>query len=636
VLSVFVTSSGYSVIYATKLIVDEAGKFNATLLTWSSKNDSGTYVVYVRSTTDMISEERLIIFFFKQIIELPQGIETMLTLDPPPGNATYNDDLVFTGKLETKTGLPIKEATIMIKYKDAKDAVLAQWITRDDGRFFINWEALQHDPDNFLNVYASFDGGNGFLSSISDQYEIKFKPRKLTLELNKVNFASNDLLVVSGSAPPKEKVNIKLIDPAGNAVVAKSVLVYPGEAFEKELMHWTRPSYVFPEGDYVVMAETENSPILTVSRILRFEEPRPLSEYKVVGSVWYEDPDGNRLPLEGANVKILSPYGEFESSTNAAGKYEFEDLHSIIENTKKVFSLTVELDSKYFRLIDGSNSKMISKKIADIKFDGGLHDIELEPVVFSSKSEAAAARIFSMQNDVVKFYTEVIGVQPEKIDIEIFSSATSKGKYGYETHESAPKIWIGKGASSPRNPYTWDTLAHEYTHYMQDLYASVGQYQSMNHGGFDNPTTEDSMVEGFADFMAAVIAQHNKNERAGKFLQYSLETNYKANSSKYLSEEMAVAGVFWDIYDSGKDDDEISLDIKDIWKIMSDEYSFPSYHEDTGVGAETRNVYYLKDLHYVLTQGQGLTRMNIELVEDLFNSHAIIDGFTDPERPGRI
>ncbi len=636
VLSIFVTSSAYSVMYATKIIVDESGKFNATLLTWSSRNDSGTYVVYVRSTTDMISEQRLIIFFFKQIVELPQGMETVLTLDPPPNNATYNDDLVFTGKLETKTGLPIKEGMIMVKYDDDKDGILAQWITRDDGRFFINWKALQLDPDNFLNVYASFDGGNGFLPSTSGQYEIKFKPRKLTLELNKVNFASNELLVVSGTAPLKEKVNIKLIDPTGNAVVAKSVLVYPGEAFEKEMMLWTRPSYVFPEGDYIVMAETENSPVLTVSRILRFEEPRPLSEYKIVGSVLYEDPDGKRVPLEGAKVKILSPYGEFEAYTDTYGKYTFQDLHSIVENMKKVFSLTVELDNKYFRLIDGSNSKLIAKKIANVKFDGGLHDIELEPVVFSSKSEAAAARIFSMQNDVVRFYTEVIGVQPDSIDIEIFSSATSKGKYGYETHESAPEIWIGKGTSSPRNPYTWDTLAHEYTHYMQDLYASVGHYQSMNHGGFDNPTTEDSMVEGFADFMAAVIAQHYSTERAGKFLQYNLETNYKVNSSKDLSEEMAVAGVFWDIYDSGKDDDEISLDIKRIWNIMSDEYSFPTYHEDSGVGAETRNVYYLKDLHYVLTQDLSLMRLDTDFVEDLFNNHAVIYGFTDPERPGRI
>jgi hypothetical protein len=100
---------------------------------------------------------------------------------------------------------------------------------------------------------------------------------------------------------------------------------------------------------------------------------------------------------------------------------------------------------------------------------------------------------------------------------------------------------------------------------------------------------------------------------------------------------MAVAGVFWDIYDSGKDDDDgISLDIKDMWKIMSDKYDFPSYHEDSGVDAMNRNVYYLKDLHYVLTNNQGFMRLDTELVEQLFNNHAVIDGFTDPERPGRI
>ena len=637
VLSVFVTTSAYSVIYATKIVIDESGMFNATLLTWSRSNDSGTYVVYVRSTTDLVSEQRMIIFFIKQIIDLPQGLETVLTLDKPPINATYNDDLVFTGKLETKTGLAIREAVILINYNDTEDGTLAQWVTRDDGKFFINWKALQLDTDNFLKVYASFAGGNGFLPSMSGQHEIRFKPRTLTLELNKDSFASNDLLIVSGIGPPKEKVNIKLIDPAGNAVVAKSALVYPGEAFEKELMHWTRPSYLFPEGNYVVIAETENSPVLRASKTLRFEEPRPLAEYEIVGSVWYEDPDSKHVPLEGVKVKILSPYGEFESYTDAFGVYEFQDLHSIIENMKNVFSLTVELDGKYFRLIDGSNSKMISKRITNIKFDGGLHDITLDPTVFSSKSEAAAARIFSMQNEVVKFYTDVIGLQPDKIDIEIFSSTTSKGKYGYETHGSKPKIWIGKGASSPRNPYTWDTLAHEYTHHMQNLYASIGHYHSMNHGGFSNPTTEDSMVEGFADFMSAVVSQHYSNERSGKFLQYDLETNYMVNSPKFLSEEMAVAGVFWDIYDSGKDDDDgISLDIKDMWKIMSDKYDFPSYHEDSGVDAMNRNVYYLKDLHYVLTNNQGFMRLDTELVEELFNNHAIIDGFTDPQRSGRI
>lgn len=636
VLSVFVTTSAHSVVFGTKITIDETGKFDASLLNWNDSYDTGSYLIYVRSTTDLVSDKRVIIHFFKQIIQLPQGIETVLTLDPPRSNVTFNDILQFTGKLETKIGLPIKEATIMIKYKDdTKDGILAQSITSDNGRFFINWKALPVNL-NDLKIYGSFEGGNGFLSSISDQHEIKFKPRKLTLELNKIKFGPNDLLTVSGIAPPKERLNIKLTDPEGHTLVANSVFVDSKESYEKMLMRWIRPSYVSPEGEYIVSAETQNFPVLTASKVLYFEEPKPLSEYKITGSVLYEDSNGYRFPLEGVKVRISSPYGEIESYTDPFGKYVFPDLHSIIENIKNVFSLTVELDGKYFRLVDGSNSKILSKTISHIKFDGNLHDIALEPVVFSSKSEAAAARIFALQNDIVRFYTDVVGLQPKKIDIEIFSEETPKGKYGYEMDEKVPKIWIGKGVSSPKNPYTWDTLAHEYTHYMQDLYASVNHYQSMNHGGFSNPTTADSMVEGFADFMSAVISQYYKKEQAGKFLQYDLESNFKVNSAKFLSEELAIAGVFWDIYDDRQDDDGISLSINDIWHIMTSEYYFSSYHDDSGVDSMYRHVYYLKDLHFMLTQSLDSKGLETELVEELFNNHGIINGFTDPERPGRI
>jgi len=636
-LSVFVTTSAHSVVFATKITVDETGKFNANLLKWDNSRDRGTYLVYVRSVTDIPSSERVIIFFAKQVIQQPQGMETVLKLDPPRNNVTINDDLSFTGKLETKTGLPIKEAIIKIKYKDdAKDGILAQWVTSDDGRFFINWKASQVNANDFLKIYGSFDGGNGFLPSVSEQHEIKFKPRKLTLELNNVKFGPNDLLVASGIAPPKERLSIKVLNPEGHAVVTKSLLVGSGESYEKSLMYWTRPSYVLPEGEYLVNVETENFPVLVTSKIFYFEEPKPLSPYKIIGSVWYEDLDGSRIPLEGAKVKITSPYGTIESYTDRSGKYMFQDLHAIIQNLKSTSSLTVELDGKYFKLIDGSNLQVVSKRITNIKFDGSLQDITVEPAVFSTKSEVAAARIFAMQNDIVRFYTDVIDLEPKNIDIEIFSEETSKGKYGYETELGSPKIWIGKGVSSPRNPYTWDTLAHEYTHYMQDLHAGVSHYLGMNHGGFSNPNTADSMVEGFADFMSAAISQHYMNERAEKFLQYSLESNFKV-TSKFLAEELAIAGVFWDIYDEGEgDDDTISLGINDIWKIMSDEYYFPSYHEDSGVNAMKRHVYYLKDLHYILTQDRDFKDLKMELVEELFNNHGIINGFTDSERPGRI
>ncbi|MFQ5970180.1 MAG: carboxypeptidase-like regulatory domain-containing protein [Nitrososphaerales archaeon] len=637
VLSVFVTTTGGNAILGTKITIDEMGRFSATLLTWGKSAYTEPYLVHVRSTTDLPSLKMVPIILARYEIEQPMGTETVLTLDPPRSNVTYNDNLIFTGKLETKTGLPIMEAAILIKYKDAKDGILAQWITSDDGKFFINWKALQVNSNDFLKVYGSFEGGNGFLPSVSDQHEIKFKPRKLTLDLNKVRFGPNDLLTVSGIAPPGERLNINLIGPEGNAVAAKSVLVYSEESYEKTFMHWTKPSYIFPEGEYIVRGETENSPVLAVSKTLYFEEPKPLSKYKITGSVWYEDSDGNELPLEGIKVKIVSPYGEIESYTDHLGKYVFEDLHSIIKSVKNVFSLTTELDGKYFRLIDASNSKVVSKRIGHMRFDGSLHDIVLEPVVFSGKLEAAAARIFALQSDIVRFYTDAIGLQPKKIDIEIFSKETSKGKYGYEMYGTVPKIWIGKGTSSPRNPYTWDTLAHEYTHYMQDLYASVNHYQSMNHGGYANPTTADSMVEGFADFMSAVISQHHKKEQAGKFLQYSLESNFKVNSVRFLSEELAIAGVFWDIYDDGEDDDDgISLSIKDIWNVMSGVYHFPSYHKDSGVNEMNRNVYYLKDLHYILAQSQDSKELEPALVEELFNNHGIINGFTDIERPSRI
>lgn len=636
-LSVFVTTAAHSVIFATKITVDETGKFNANLLKWGNSYDRGPYLIYVRSVTDIVSSERIAVVFAKQVIQQPQGTETVLRLDPPRSNVTFNDDLAFTGKLETKTGLAIKEAMVKIKYKDdVKDGILAQWVTSDDGRFFINWKASQVNSNDFLNIYASFEGGNGFLPSVSEQHEVKFKPRKLTLELNNVKFGPNDLLVASGIAPPKERLTIKVLNPEGHPVVTKSLLVGSSGSYEKSLMHWTRPSYALPEGEYLVNVETENSPMLVTSKIFYFEEPKPLSQYKIIGSVSYEDLDGSGIPLEGAKVKITSPYGAIESYTDRSGKYVFQDLHSIIQNLKSTSSLKVELDGKYFRLIDGSSSQVVSKRITNIKFDGSLQDITVEPVVFSTKSEVAAARIFAMQNYIVKFYTDVIDLEPKNIDIEIFSEETPKGKYGYETEQGSPKIWIGKGVSSPRNPYTWDTLAHEYTHYMQDLHAGVNHFLGMNHGGFSNPNTADSMVEGFADFMSAAISQHYMNERAGKFLQYSLESNFKV-SSKFLAEELAIAGVFWDIYDEGKgDDDRISLGINDIWKLMSGEYYFPSYHKDSGVDAMNRNVYYLKDLHYILTQDRDFKDLKKELVEELFNNHGIINGLTDSERPSRI
>lgn len=64
VLSIFiVTGAGNSksIVLATKIILDETGKFNANLLTWDSSYKLGTYFVYVRSVTDIASYEKLMV-----------------------------------------------------------------------------------------------------------------------------------------------------------------------------------------------------------------------------------------------------------------------------------------------------------------------------------------------------------------------------------------------------------------------------------------------------------------------------------------------------------------------------------------------------------------------------------------------
>ena len=73
-----------------------------------------------------------------------------------------------------------------------------------------------------------------------------------------------------------------------------------------------------------------------------------------------------------------------------------------------------------------------------------------------------------------------------------------------------------------------------------------------NHGGFANPTTTDSWVEGFATFYA-MWTKRDKVQESNSALWYdqgraqNLEVNYLAWNNQ--DEELAVAGLLWDLLD---------------------------------------------------------------------------------------
>jgi hypothetical protein len=97
---------------------------------------------------------------------------------------------------------------------------------------------------------------------------------------------------------------------------------------------------------------------------------------------------------------------------------------------------------------------------------------------------------------------------------------------------------------------------HELGHYLMfqlypDPYTNpVG----INHRGYLNVNTNDSIIEGFAEFVAMLIYEHYGEPRPYIHpigtSKYNLEVDYKV-WGRGIQEEFAVAGILWDIHDSG-------------------------------------------------------------------------------------
>ena len=86
-----------------------------------------------------------------------------------------------------------------------------------------------------------------------------------------------------------------------------------------------------------------------------------------------------------------------------------------------------------------------------------------------------------------------------------------------------------------------------------------------------NPSTSDSFVEGFADFMSSVMLAMVKGQTIPK-ISGAEEINERAWDGCGYAEEDAVTGVLWDLYDDTNplDSDNIQLSLDEIWAVLKD------------------------------------------------------------------
>jgi hypothetical protein len=151
---------------------------------------------------------------------------------------------------------------------------------------------------------------------------------------------------------------------------------------------------------------------------------------------------------------------------------------------------------------------------------------------------------------------------------------------------------------------------HEYTHHLYFTFvSSSGCPNSVNHAGYNNPTTCDSLREGFAEFLPTVAAQDIDSRTDANYANIeNLEVNSKAwtyRRSGETEEDYAVAALLWDLVDSAPDadpaifigadgqphpvvyTDRVQMPLADLWKQMVVSHSATIADLHSSFGAQT-------------------------------------------------
>ena len=166
-----------------------------------------------------------------------------------------------------------------------------------------------------------------------------------------------------------------------------------------------------------------------------------------------------------------------------------------------------------------------------------------------------------------EFYTDHLG---EKLDcnlpLHVYPSQEVRRTVfqidaGTGNGKPATAIIITPTDSSPDNPFHFQYVVyHEVSHYaMYCLHGKKfpespadksGPIKTINHDGYMNPSTSDSFVEGFAEFMPAVIAEYYGNPSVGKGGGVSIEDGFMAWDDAGKAESHAVSSTLWSLYDT--------------------------------------------------------------------------------------
>jgi hypothetical protein len=658
-LEIALLDNDENIITSKTIQVTSSGSYSTILHNWNNVNNYGDYFVMTWSPID----QRYDGFWVTLIESIPEVFETEITLNRPSSSVILDDPIVFSGKVQTQDGSPIKNGYVVIGTFTAQNPeLLAEGYTDSSGKYSITWYARQTSSFDTIPIFAFYEGNSVLNPSMSDKYDITLEKQSLSVFTEKSTYESGEQLYVYGYGNPNDQITVELKSPQGKVVDSKSAQVSSDGNY-----------YAFfnledsSNGLYTIKV-TSSSYGISDSVTIQIEKPKVVDVIDIVGNVYFND-YGDK-PLSGIKTVLDVGATQYIDYSDSNGIFEFENIgYSPQLDYILHFEFT---DGKLFNFVDGkkfdsdkydnpdSDGDVITSKYLNLQLDNSdaINEFEIrleKHLPYNSGDSLFITKAFGMQTNIVEFYSKVLNERPPIIDIFLFKGAGENGggTWYWGTTWDSNTGKVKTGYSEPRiniqpTPDILDSLGMEYTHYAQDYsYKKMNGYdtrpmgsQGGNHFGFKNDSTADSWVEGVGTFMPAVIGHWYGLEGAGTFHHNNLESNdYKPYTEKirYLNsfgdEEYSIATLLWDMYDSDNKTDEgkdnVSMRINQIWKLIKGYDAFSQHfpeHDSYG----DRHIKYFKDFYDYMYDESS---MSGDEIDDLFLLHGIPQGWSRDGRP---
>ncbi|MFC2162259.1 VOC family protein [Candidatus Altiarchaeota archaeon] len=366
------------------------------------------------------------------------------------------------------------------------------------------------------------------------------------------------------------------------------------------------------KGNYFVgvsthVCEPEQNPPKEVSeRIRKYQEgmredfkacaeslsPKGFQGNKLTGKIT----DGFGHPLKHVRVD-LNYDGSYEQTfADENGSYEFKLKNPPSGKDARLYVKLMYAKNKdpgtvFFRITNQKESVWIMK-VVTIKTTGDLRqDFDLADGLSGNNNhfghpDPEDIRHFSIMyhhmTEALEFYKDVLGWNVKyklPVDVITFLDDPEYPSTAYSTTNGDIIIHLEDShwndTDRPMNR-EWHEFGHHamFSQYgkMPDSEGDTGNYTpdtdpddplaaieatvvSENHGGYLNPSTDDSYVEGFAEFGSLMIAEYYGYPNPSVYASFgNLEATHKAWDKLGKHEELAVAAVLWDMNDIINDD----------------------------------------------------------------------------------